>query len=167
MGVEVSRGVDDVADDALGVDYVGGSRGDAALLIEDAPGLAGLAPGEVAQQRELEAEFDGVRAGSEGGINRDAQNLGARLLELAVEFLETAEFVRSTAGEGEDVPGDDDGLASVVGEGVLLAVAVHQGEVRGGLSDLDCHGSAPRLPAASRGAGRAAVRVRCRQCYKW
>lgn len=167
MGVEVSRGVDDVSDDALGVDYVGGSRGDAALLIEDAPGLAGLAPGEVAQQRELEAEFDGVGAGSEGGIDRDAQNLGARLMELVVEFLEAAEFVCSTAGEGEDVPGNDDGLASVVGEGVLLAVAVHQGEVRGGLSDLDCHGSAPSLPAGSRGVSRAALLMRCRHCCKW
>lgn len=167
MGVEVSRGVDDVADDALGVDYVGGSRGDAALLIEDAPGLAGLAPGEVAQQRELEAEFDSVGAGGEGGVDRDAQNLGARLLELAVEFLETAEFVCSTACEGEDVPGHDDGLAPVVGEGVLLAVAVHQGEVRGGLSDLDCHGSAPSLPAVARCVSGAAVRVRYRHCYKW
>lgn len=167
MGVEISRGVDDVSDNALGVDDVGGSRGDAALLIKDAPGLAGLAPREVAQQRELEAEFDGVGAGSEGGIDRDAQNLGARLLELAVEFLEAAEFVCSTAGEGEDVPGYDDGLAAVVGEGVLLAVAVHQGEVRCGLSDLDCHGSAPSLPAVSRCVRGAAVRVRCRHCCKW
>ena len=143
MGVEVSRGVDDVLDDALGVDDVGHSRGDAAFLVEDAPGLAGAAPGEVSQERELEAELDGVGAVGEGGVDGDAQYLGARLLELVVELLEAAQFVRSTAGEGEHVPGDDDGLAAVLGERVFLAVAVHQGEVGRDLSNFDCHRTAP------------------------
>ena len=58
--MEVTRRIDDVLHDAVGVDHVGHPRSDPALFVENAPGLAGLAPGEVSQQRELKPEFDRV-----------------------------------------------------------------------------------------------------------
>lgn len=139
VDLEVARRVDDLADDSIGVEDIGDAGGDAAFLVVDAVDLGGFGVGEVAEQGEAESELDRVCAGCEGGVDADAQNLGSRLLELGVEFLEAGEFAGSTAGEGEDVPGEDDGLAAVVGELVLLAVAVKQGEVGCLLSDFERH----------------------------
>ena len=63
---EVARGVDDVADDAFGVDHVGRAGSDPTLLVEDAPDLASAGEGEVAEQREAEAELACVGSGGEG-----------------------------------------------------------------------------------------------------
>ena len=63
---EVARGVDDVADDAFGVDHVGRAGGDPTLFIEDAPDLSGAGEGEVAEQRKAEAELACVGSGREG-----------------------------------------------------------------------------------------------------
>lgn len=136
---EVARRVDDVPDGSLRVDHIGHAGGDAALLIEDAPDLPRLAVREIAEQGEAEAEFTRVGAGREGGIDAEAQDLGAGRFELAIEFLEAGQFVRSTAGEREHIPGHDHSLPAVVAERVLAAVAVHQGEIRGLLSNLDWH----------------------------
>lgn len=136
---EIAGGVDDVSDGSLGVDDICHAGGDAAFFVVDAPDFADAGVGEVAEQGEAEAEFAGVAASGEGGIDADAQDLGVRRFELRVEFLEAAEFVRSTAGEGQDVPGDDDGAAAVVAEGVFAAVAVHQGEIGGLLSNFNGH----------------------------
>lgn len=127
---EVARSVNDVPHGPLRVDHVGHAGRDAALLIEDAPDLARLAVREVAEQGEAEAEFARVSAGRERRIDAEAQDLGAGRFKLAVEFLKAGQFVRSTAGESEHVPGHDHGLPAVVAESVLAAIAVHQREVR-------------------------------------
>ena len=62
---EVARGIDDVADDAFSVDHVGRAGGDPTLFVEDAPDLSGAREGEVAEQREAEAELACVGSGGE------------------------------------------------------------------------------------------------------
>ena len=139
MAVEVSRCINNVTHDTLGVDQVGHPRGDAPLFIENPPGLTRSPPGEVAEQGEFDAQLARVCAGGERRIDGNAQNLGAGCLELTVEFAEAAQFVGSTAGEGQDVPGNDDRLTAIVRERVFLAVSIHEGEVGGNLADFDGH----------------------------
>lgn len=162
---EVAGGVDDVPHDSVTVDHICHARRDAPLFVEDSPDFAGFAPGEVAEQGEAEAEFAGVRAGGEGRIDAEAQHLGAGRLELRVEFLEAAQFVRSTTGEGEHVPGDDDGLAAVVAQAVLAAVAVHQGEVRRLLFNFDGHDPLRSWFCGSRLYGTPPAWGRCSEIF--
>lgn len=137
MPIEVSRRVDDVAHNALGVDQVGDPRSDPPLLVENPPCLARATPGEVAEQRKFDSKFTRVCASSERGIDGNAQDLGAGRFELVVEFAEAAQFVGSTAGEGQHVPGNHDWLTTVLRQCVFLAVSIHEGEVGGHLADFD------------------------------
>ena len=65
MAIEISRCINNVTHDTLGVDQVGHPRGDAPLFVENPPGLARSPPGEVAEQGEFDAQLARVRAGGE------------------------------------------------------------------------------------------------------
>ncbi len=67
--MEVARRIDNVPDHAFGVDHIGHAGCDAPFFIENAPGLAGLAPGKVAEQWEFETQLNGVGAVGEGRVD--------------------------------------------------------------------------------------------------
>ena len=69
-----------------------------------------------------------------------AQDLGTLLLKPGVGLAEGGDLVGSTAGEIEDVEGEDYALLSLeLAEGDLLAVLVQKVELRSGLSNFRRH----------------------------
>lgn len=58
-----------MAHHALGIDHIGHAGCDAPFFIENAPGLASLAPGKVAEQWEFEAQLNGIGAVGEGRVD--------------------------------------------------------------------------------------------------
>ena len=72
------------------------------------------------------------------GVRAYTQYLSIPLLEFRVCGPKRGDLVRSTAGKGVDVPGEDDVLSPVLAEGHLILVVVGESEIRGGLSYF-CH----------------------------
>ena len=72
------------------------------------------------------------------GVGAYTQDLGILLLEVRIGNSERGDLMRSTAGEREDVEGQDDVLLPpVLAKGNCLPVVCLKREIRCGLPDLD------------------------------
>ncbi len=72
------------------------------------------------------------------GVGAYTQDLGILLLEVRIGNSERGDLMRSTAGEREDVEGQDDVLLPpVLAKGNCLPVVCRKREIRRGLPDVD------------------------------
>ena len=72
------------------------------------------------------------------GVGAYTQDLGILLLEVRIGNSERRDLMRSTAGEREDVEGQDDVLLPLVlAKGNCLPVVCRKREIRCGLPDVD------------------------------
>src|SRR5688572_6733396 len=92
-----------VPDVPLAIEHVGRALVHAALLVEDAVGLAHRAVRPVVgeQGKGHAAELLGPALQARRGVGADLQDLAVELLEVLVVRTEPVDLVRSPAGEGE------------------------------------------------------------------
>ena len=107
-----------VANDALAVEDVGRALVHAALVVEDAVGLADRAVRpEVRQQGEGHAaQFFGPTLETGRGVDTELQNLAVQLLEFFVVRTEPVDLVRSPTGKRERHERDHDRPPAQAGE---------------------------------------------------
>src|SRR5437588_5294710 len=101
----------------------------------------------VAQERKGDSNLVGKSFVGEGAVHAHTQNLGVGGFQLLQVLLEVFHLLRSTAGEGENIKGQDHVLFSaVVAEGNVfqfLPIEVLHLEVGSKIADLQA-GSGPR-----------------------
>jgi hypothetical protein len=120
---------------------------------------------EVAGQDQVVGQIEGLPPGvvGPGGVDADADDLGAEGAELGDAFSELGKLVRSTRAEVEDVGEEDDGtLLEGVGEVEFFCAVGWQFEVRGGVANSEGHkvfvpprGPSMRGPTAAGAAAHA------------
>ena len=121
-----------IPDDSPGVEHEGRAAVHAALLVEDAVGLADRPMRPVIRkqgERNATQLFGpGFEAGS--GVGADIQDLDVQLLEFFVVRTEPVDLVRSAAGEGKRHERHHDWPALETGERDLLIVVRSKREIR-------------------------------------
>jgi len=149
-------------DDTLLVDDDVGAQGPLigfilhVVALEDAVGFEHLAV-HVAEEREANADLLGE--GGVGGrtIQTNSKNFGIRGVNFTGgdSSLERLKLLRSTAGEGQDVYGEENVLlAAEVAELHGFPLVTKQSEIRGGVADLQGHLGDFRLPCLRNGRSR-------------
>src|SRR5229473_3387344 len=100
--------------------------------------LPGDVTAPIAQEGKGDSDFLCPRGVAEGAVHTNTQDLGVCSFQLCQVLLEVLHLLGSTTCEGEDVKGESDVfLAAEVMQGHLVAMGVHQREVRRHVPDLD------------------------------
>ena len=149
VGIDGAIALFDKLDDALLVDdNVGAQSPLVAFVIfrrvvglEDAVGLEHLAV-HVAEEWEGDADLLGEGSVGSGAIHADTEDFRIRSVDFTGgdSSLDRLKLLRSTTGEGQDVDGKEDVLlATEVAELHGFPAVAEKSEIRGGVTDLECH----------------------------
>ena len=147
VGIDGAVAFLDELDDALLVDDDVGAQSPfigfivLVVTLEDAVGLEHLAV-HVAEERKFNADLLGEGGVGSGTIHTDTEDFRIRGVNLTGgdSSLDRLKLLRSTASEGQDVDGEKDVfLAAIVAELHGFPLIAEQGEIRGGVADLECH----------------------------
>lgn len=120
-------------DDALRVHEEGRAGVDAALVAEDAVGLADgpMRPVVGEQGKRQVAELLCPDLETRNGIGADLEDLDAQCLELVVVLTEPEDLVLSTPGEGERQEAHKRAATAIGAQGEGFSAVRRQGEFRG------------------------------------
>jgi hypothetical protein len=147
VGIDGAVALFDELDDALLVDDDVGAQSPLVgfvlhvVTLQDAVGLEHLAV-HVAEEREVDANLLGEGSVGGGTIQTNSENFGVRGVNPTGgdASLDRLKLLRSTAGEGEDVDGEEDVfLAAVVAELDGFPLIAEKSEIRGGIADFESH----------------------------
>jgi len=147
VGINGAVAFVDQLDDALFVDDNIGAQSPFVgfvldvVTLEDAVGLQHLAV-HVAEEGEGDADLLGESGVGSGTIERDSKNFRIRGIDFTGgdSSLDRLKLFRSTAGEGQDVDGEENVLfAAVVAELDGFPAVAEEGEVRGDVTNLEGH----------------------------
>ena len=147
IGVDCVVAFVDEADDALLVDDNVGAESPLVVFVFDGVGFQDAVGGEhlvvhVAEEREVKAVLFGEGGVGGGAIEADAEDFGVGGRDAAGidASLDGAHLLGTTFGECEDVDSEEDVfLAAVVAELDGFPFVGEEGEIRGGVADLEGH----------------------------
>ncbi len=149
VGIDSAVAFFDELDDTLLVDDDVGAQSPLVAFVifrrvvgfEDAVGLEHLAV-HVAEEGKSDADLLGEGRVGSGTIHADAEDFRIRGVDLTGgdSSLDRLKLLRSTTREGQDVNGKEDVLlAAEVAELHGFPAVAEKGEIRGGVTDLECH----------------------------